>query len=324
MNEEPPEELELSVVLVNYNGASCLPGTLSALASNTESRRVECIVVDSGSNDESWHDVSRHWDRARPLRFEQNIGFCRGCNRGAEAARGSLLAFVNYDLQVESAWDAPLRALLEDPSVSIATGLLLDADGATIEAAGVEIAPTTGTYGLLEREPRSRAPAEPVDVSAASGALMMVRRSEFLALGGFYEPFFMYVEEADYSLRVPGRIVLDAASAARHEHGHAAGPPRSRLRLYYGSRNRLLNAARHLPPGALAQSVLASAGFDLLTLAQNPSREAVAAVGRGWLEGLAGMRRERRARPAAERTAAARRVGSFRQAVAQQRRLGRI
>src|ERR1044071_2497447 len=126
MNEEPPEELEISVVLVNYNGASCLPGTLSALASNTESRRVECIVVDSGSNDESWHDVSRHWDRARPLRFEQNIGFCRGCNRGAEAARGSLLAFVNYDLQVESAWEAPLRALLEDPSVSIATGLLLD------------------------------------------------------------------------------------------------------------------------------------------------------------------------------------------------------
>ena len=37
---------------------------------------------------------------------------------------------------------------------------------------------------------------------------MMVRREEFLALGGFYEPLFMYGEEADYCLRVPGRVVL--------------------------------------------------------------------------------------------------------------------
>jgi glycosyltransferase involved in cell wall biosynthesis len=30
--------------------------------------RVECIVVDSGSSDGSWQDVSAHWDRARVLR----------------------------------------------------------------------------------------------------------------------------------------------------------------------------------------------------------------------------------------------------------------
>ena len=28
---------------------------------------------------------------------------------------------------------------------------------------------------------------------------MMVRRYEFLALGGFYEPIFMYGEEADFA-----------------------------------------------------------------------------------------------------------------------------
>ena len=41
---------------------------------------------------------------------------------------------------------------------------------------------------------------------------MMVRRDDFLALGGFYEGFFMYGEEADYCLRVPGRIVLHPAA----------------------------------------------------------------------------------------------------------------
>ena len=40
--------MELSVVLVNHNGATCLGRTLEALARNTEAEDVECIVVDSG------------------------------------------------------------------------------------------------------------------------------------------------------------------------------------------------------------------------------------------------------------------------------------
>jgi GT2 family glycosyltransferase len=273
-------------VLVNHIGAACLPAALDALARNTDAASVECIVVDSGSSDGSWRGAEDLWDAARVLRFDDNLGFCAGCNRGAEAASGRLLAFVNFDGRVEPGWDRPLRALLDgDPGIAVATGLL---------------------------------------VSAASGALMMVRRDEFLALDGFYEPLFMYGEEADYCLRATGRVVLDPAAAIRHEVGHAAGPARSLLRLYHPARNRLLNAARHLPPLAFARAVIASAAFDLLTLAQVRRIDAVRAVARGWREGLSAIAAERRARPAAERRTAARRLVSLRVAVAQQRRLGRV
>jgi N-acetylglucosaminyl-diphospho-decaprenol L-rhamnosyltransferase len=316
--------VELSIVLVNYNGAECLPQTLEALARNTTAEDVECLVVDSGSSDGSWDGLERWWAKARTLRFEENIGFCAGCNRGAEAATGRLLAFVNFDATVELGWDAPLRELLDDPTVSVATGLLLSPDGSTLEAAGLEIAPNTATYGRLENMPRSELPAEPVDVAAASGALMMVRRNEFLALGGFYEPIFMYGEEADYCLRVPGRTVLQPASAVRHERGHAAGPHRSNVRLYWPARNRLINTARHLPAAALAKSILASAAFDLVTLAQTRNRQAAGAIARGWRDGLRAMVGERRARTRAERRRAGNRVVSLHAALAQHRRLGRI
>src|SRR5215207_7236534 len=181
MTPGSPGELELSVVLVNHNGAGCLPATLAALATGTATRSVECLVVDSGSSDGSWEEVPRLWDRARALRFEENIGFCAGCNRGAEAARARLVAFVNFDGRVEPGWDMPLRELLDDPGVSVATGLLLRPGGAEIEAAGLEIAPNMATYGRHEREPRGGAPSRPVEVAAASGALMMVRREEFLS-----------------------------------------------------------------------------------------------------------------------------------------------
>jgi GT2 family glycosyltransferase len=316
--------VELSVVLVNHDGAGCLPRTLAALATNTVAADVECVVVDSGSSDRSWEGVERTWTKARVLRFEENIGFCAGCNRGVEAASGRLVAFVNFDGEVEPGWDVPLTELLEDASISIATGLLLSSDAETIQAAGLDIAPNTAVVGRQDGMPRSAAPTAPLDVPAATGALMMVRRAEFLGLGGFYEGFFMYGEEADYCLRVPGRIVLHPGSAMRHEYGHAAGPQRSVTRLYWGSRNRLINAARHLPPAALAKSVVSSLGFDVVTLAQLRSRSAAKAIARGWLDGARAMRGQREARSAEERRGAARQLLSLRQSIAEQRRLGRI
>lgn len=311
-------------MLVNHNGATCLPTTLGALEQNTLTADAECLVVDSGSSDGSWHGVESFWDKARALRFDQNIGFCAGCNRGAEAARGRLLAFVNFDAVVEPSWDEPLARLLDDPGVSVATGLLLSPDGSTLEAAGLEIAPNTATFGRLQGRPREEAPREPGDVTAASGALMMVRRADFLDLGGFYEGFFMYGEEADYCLRVPGRVVLHPGSAVRHDQGSASGPLRSPFRLYWHSRNRLLNAARQLPLPAVIRSVLASAAFDVLTLGQTRTRAAVGAVARGWRDGLRGMAHERGARTPPERREAARRLVSLREAVREQRRLGRV
>jgi GT2 family glycosyltransferase len=153
---------------------------------------------------------------------------------------------------------------------------------------------------------------------------MMVRRADFLALGGFYEPIFMYGEEADYCLRVPGKVVLHPASATRHESGHASGPHQSPLRIYWSSRNRLLNAARHLSTPALVVSVLASGAFDAMTLAQARNRPALHAIARGWRDGVRLMARERRARRPQERREATRQLASFSEALAEQRRLGRL
>jgi GT2 family glycosyltransferase len=181
------------------------------------------------------------------------------------------------------------------------------------------------TYGLRSGAPRDSLPPEPVNVAAASGALMMVRRDEFLSAGGFDELLWMYGEEADYVLRTlgRGRVVLHPASAIRHKVGHASGPHQSPVRLYWPSRNRLINAARHLSGPALVRAVVSSAAFDLLTLVQVRRAWALAAVGRGWRDGLRLMPRVRAERTSAERVAAARRLVGLRTAIAEQRRLGR-
>jgi GT2 family glycosyltransferase len=208
--------------------------------------------------------------------------------------------------------------------VSVAGGILVRPDGATLEAAGLAIAPNTATYGRLEGLPRAAAGTERFPAAAVSGALMMVRREEFHSLGGFYEPIWMYGEEADYCLRAPGRVVVDPHSAIRHEVGHAAGAHRSLIRLYWPARNRLINAARHLPAAKMFGSIAASAAFDLHTIVQMRSRLASRAIARGWRDGLRALPSERGARTAEQRRRAARRFTSFREALRQQRGLGRL
>jgi GT2 family glycosyltransferase len=193
-----------------------------------------------------------------------------------------------------------------------------------LESAGLAIAPTMAAYARLEGRSRAAAPPGPQDVAAASGGLMMVRRDDFLRMGGFYERLWMYGEETDYCLRTAGRVVLHPRSGLRHETGHAAGPLRSELRLYWHARNRLLNAARHLPPLRLAWSLVLSAAFDMLTVAQLRTGGAARSTLRGWRAGLGRMRHERAARTHEERREAARRVGGLGAAITQQRALGRL
>lgn len=309
-------------MLVNHNG-DCSPGTLGALASNTATNSLECIVVDSGSTDGSWKEIEQHWSRPRVLRFEENIGFCVGCNRGAQAARGRFVAFVNADGEVEPNWDRPLRELLEDPGVQVATGLVLDLDGKTLQSAGLEIAPNMALIGRQAFEPRDRAPRMPVDVTAPAGALMMVRRSDFLSLGGFREDLWMYGDEADYGLRAckHGRIVLHPGSAVRHEYGRTTGPHLSPFRLYWSTRNRLINAAYHLPAVAMVKSLLASAAFDLVTAWEARNLRAVRVLARAWLDALRMIPRERRRRIRRDGAMARSRLISFSDAVREYRRI---
>ena len=312
---------ELSVVVVNHNGADCLSRTLAALARHT-SVRAECVIVDSGSTDGSWLGVEDCWDVARVVRFDENIGFCAGCNRGAETATAPLVAFVNFDGEVERGWDLPLRRALSDPGISVAGGMLVDPSGEVVEALGLAIAPNFATFGLMEGVPRRNVRQERVAAAAVSGALMMVRRQEFLELGGFYELLWMFGEEADFCLRVPGRVVADPRSVIRHEFGHAAGPRRSHTRVYWPSRNRLINAARHLGAARFAMSVATSAAFDVALLASRRDSVTFSAVLGGWHDGLRLVPREWTSRRAEARKPM--QMVSLRAALAQQRTLNSL
>ena len=92
--------MDVSVIVPTYNGAHKLPKILAALAGQT-ARDFEVLIVVDGSTDGTVDMLrSANLDPARYRIIEQaNGGRARVRNRGAAAARGSLLIFFDDDMR---------------------------------------------------------------------------------------------------------------------------------------------------------------------------------------------------------------------------------
>lgn len=118
----------VSVVLPVYDGASFLAETLRALVAHLASRdwRAEVIVVDDGSGDETAAIATAVAETSplpvRVLRAERNEGKGAAVARGARAAAGAQIIFLDADLAYPpSEIDAVRAALCAGADVAIAS-----------------------------------------------------------------------------------------------------------------------------------------------------------------------------------------------------------
>src|SRR5437762_14213303 len=94
--------MDLSIVIVSYNGRADLERCLQSLDSvdGTSARRSrEIIVVDNASADGS-ADAARHWSNVRVIEMRENLGFARGTNIGIQASSGTNVLLLNSDTVV--------------------------------------------------------------------------------------------------------------------------------------------------------------------------------------------------------------------------------
>lgn len=219
----------VSIVIPVYNQLGLIQSCLEALWQNTtRSLAWELIIVDDASDQPTAAWLQSLGSLARVIRHAENLGFVHACNRGAQAARGKYLLFLNSDTRPLHGWLTALVATLEtNPRAGAAGAKLLYPDGRLQEAGSIIWRDGSGwNYGRGD-DPSLPKYNYPRPVDYCSGACLMVRADLFRALGGFdslYAP--MYYEDADlcFSLRrlgwatvyVPGAAVIhqDGGTAA--------------------------------------------------------------------------------------------------------------
>jgi glycosyltransferase involved in cell wall biosynthesis len=91
----------VSVIIPTYNSASYLPETLASVFAQTHGR-LEVVVVDDGSTDDTPALLRSYGDRIVSVRQENWGGPSRPRNVGVDHARGDMIAFFDSDDLMEA------------------------------------------------------------------------------------------------------------------------------------------------------------------------------------------------------------------------------
>ncbi|WP_320376722.1 glycosyltransferase [Thiomonas sp.] len=240
--------LRVSLIVVNYNGRHHLEKCIPSLMS-TRGVAMDVIIVDNASKDDSVAWLRSNWPQITVISEKINHGFGRGNQIGIEAAKSGYVALLNSDTIVTPDWLTRLiEPLLLHPEIGascsqlrlLARPELLNARGGGMSRLGFGYDIDAG-FPYIEAD--SDVDAQPKDVLFPSGAAMLVRKHEFLAIGGFDPAMFMYHEDVDLGWRYwlnGQRVVMCPRSIVFHAFGGTTKVERdSTWRHVMGNRHNL-------------------------------------------------------------------------------------
>ncbi len=215
----------VSVIIPTKDAPDILERCLKSLSEKTSYPEFEVIVMDNETTDERALQLMQDYP-ARRIVFPDPFNYSRANNQGAAAAAGEFLVFLNNDTEIVTGdWLEHLIYYAEQPDVG-AAGSLLTYEDRTVQHAGVAL----GMRGTADHTMRgfpigvdgyagSLACAR--EVSAVTGACLMIRKSLFEEMGGFNEHFFTAYQDVDLCLRLRERglrlICTPRAQVIHHE-----------------------------------------------------------------------------------------------------------
>jgi len=245
------DEIPVSILIVNYNGARHIDACLRALELQTLPRyRFEVIVVDNASKDDSVSIIRTRYPWVRIVAHPQNSGFAEGNNIAAQYAHGQTLVLLNNDTIADPHWlDELLRALERSPSGAVASKLVFAHDPTLLNSAGLFLLRDGRGLdrGFRHRDVGQYEATEPVFAGCGAALALPAPPSGTPLLDPRY---FVYYEDlnAQWRNQLAGRGTLYAPrSLVRHVHGAAAGE-QSPLFSFYVERNRALTSLRNADP----------------------------------------------------------------------------
>lgn len=226
----PEPNLDLAIVILNYNTRDLLRDCLYSVFASKGDIAVQVCVVDNASSDGSADMVAAEFPQVHLIRQPTNVGYSAGNNRGLrwfglhgsaegplapDAPRYALL--LNPDTLVPPTVFAAMVAYMDaHPQIGIAGPRLRRPDGSLDKACRrsfptprVSFYRMLGLSRLFPRSPRFNAynleylPEDAVHpVDSVVGAYMQLRWEAIADAGLLDEAFFMYGEDLDWAKRI--------------------------------------------------------------------------------------------------------------------------
>ncbi|MDD5055984.1 MAG: glycosyltransferase family 2 protein [Candidatus Peribacteraceae bacterium] len=204
----------ISVLVLNYRTPKDTMRCVEALRRQTIADRIEIIVIDNHSEDESIGWFRAQFGDTQTVRIVEqrgNLGYGRANNNGASFATGEYLLVLNPDNTLPpNALKEMLDFLKTHDDIGIVSPALVYADGTVRPSARAfptigdllrkRIFPNAWQKRFDERH-RYFNERKTIDVDWMVGACLLMRADLFRTLKGFDERFFLFFEDMDLCRR---------------------------------------------------------------------------------------------------------------------------
>ena len=254
--------VKCSIIIVSFNQFEFLKAAIESLKKDPPPFDHEIIVVDNHSAADVQEFLNDYFHDIRIIRNPSNRGFGWANNRGAQAARGEYLLFLNSDAEITGTALARMVGVMDrHAAIGVLGPMLRNKDGSFQLSFGKKISLCAELYqkamapfwekwklNFHDREKYLK------NVDWVSGACLLTRRELFLPGPVFDEEMFLYFEDHDLCLRVKAmgkKVVYFPGARVMHHMGGSQVAAAAATMIEY-RRSQLYLYRKHLPPWQLS------------------------------------------------------------------------
>jgi len=250
--------MEISVVIVNYNGGDKLSHCVeSCLREGIVEEDI--FVVDNGSSDLSLAILRSKFSSINILMNGCNAGFARAVNAGIKLVYSEFVLILNNDARLlPGAVTALLRCAEDHPNAAFISSRLLDSNGRPQNVVAdfpfwwKDLVPRFLQKLWQSFDPKMASINVPAKVPSIIGAAFLVRRNVLPKIGLLDERFFFYLEETEWCFRAHQlgySVIFCPESLVEHDLGGTANRYRAMARIEF-HRSRILYSQKVEGPAA--------------------------------------------------------------------------
>jgi len=248
------ENIELSIVIVNFNSGDYLSNTINSIYDNRPRISFEIIVIDNNSNDNSLIKTRKNHLNVEIIKLSENFGFAKANNIGVKKSKGKYILILNNDTEISNgSIDTLISLLNNNPKFGIVAPIIYYEDRTPQLSFGNDPGIISEFFTkyfskiLFKIQVKLLGDEFEMEVDWVSGACFLISKELYNSIGGFDENFFLYYEDCDFGKRVRESgfsNCITSKSKIIHHLGKSARPPYYKL-LFLIKRGHLYYYKKH-------------------------------------------------------------------------------
>lgn len=254
--------MDLSVIIVSYNGAHLIGECLKSVKDASAKLKVETYVVDNNSSDNTVPLINKSFPWVKLIPNIKNNGFSKANNQAIKIASGKYVLILNPDTKVERDTFTKMISFMDkNPDVGVATCRLEFPNG-LIDPDCRRHFPTpwrsfchfSGLSKLFKGSKifdqynfGYRSEKTEHEIDACAGAFMIIPNTAIKKVGMFDEDFFFYGEDLDWCFRFKEagfKLIYTPITKTIHYKGVSSGIKKDSQKLSIATKETKIRAYR--------------------------------------------------------------------------------